>query len=105
MTQKEMFGGAKWLGTGSKRADIRQPDPEGKPHFPIALCQFSLEEKPLRKAALRVVGLGFFHCRINGEPVTEDEFLPLATDYEPRENYPVGETLSGHRILTPEFVT
>ncbi len=103
MTQKEMFGGAKWLGTGSKRADIRQPDPEGKPHFPIALCQFSLEEKPLRKAALRVVGLGFFHCRINGEPVTEDEFLPLATDYEPRENYPVGETLSGHRILTPEF--
>ncbi len=86
MRQKEMFGEAKWVCGGN---------------FPILRGHFAV--KNVKKAMLRVLGLGFFHCFINGKEVTEDAFLPLSTDYEARDNYPTFETLTGHRIYVPEY--
>ena len=55
------------------------------------------------KAMIRVVGLGFFHCYINGQRVGEDLFLPLNSEYEPRANYPVDEKLTSHHLYVPEY--
>lgn len=91
MTQKEMFSAAEWLGA----ADYTQ-------NKFFALCgRFTVDN--VKTATLRVLGLGFFHCYINGERVGNDLFLPLNTDFETRENFPVGETVSGHRIYVPEY--
>ena len=59
--------------------------------------------KNVNKAVLRVLGLGFFHCYVNGKEVTEDAFLPLSSDYEARDNYPTFEMLTSHRIYVPEY--
>ncbi len=55
------------------------------------------------KATIRVIGLGFFHCYINGQRVGEDLFLPLNSEYEPRQDYPIGEKLTSHHIYVPEY--
>ncbi len=86
MKQSEMFGAAQWVCGGK---------------FPILRGHFTV--KNVDKAMLRVLGLGFFHCYVNGKEVTEDAFLPLSTDYEARDNYPTFETLTGHRIYVPEY--
>ena len=86
MKQNEMFGAAQWVCGGK---------------FPILRGHFFV--KNVNKAVLRVLGLGFFHCYLNGKDVTADEFLPLATDYVGHENYPVDEELTGHRIYVPEY--
>ena len=103
MTEAKMFGAACWVGAGDGYTESSEPDLTGKPHFPILRSRIPLGDKPVRKAALRAVGLGFCHCRVNGVRVTSDEFLPLATDYEPRAYYPLNERIFGHRILVPEF--
>ncbi len=103
MTEAKMFGAACWVGAGDGYTESSEPDLTGKPHFPILRSRIPLGDKPVRKAALRAVGLGFCHCRVNGVRVTNDEFLPLATDYEPRAYYPLNERIFGHRILVPEF--
>ena len=100
MTQQEMFGMARWVGAPEQPTDSKE---SGEKYlFPILQRQMAIGA-PVKKAVLRVVGLGFFHCYINGEPISSDEFLPLATDYEPRTDYPVGETLTDHRIWVPEY--
>ena len=102
MTQQEMFGAAQWVCAGTYAQEhSRELDPGGVPHFPILRSHFAAGS--VKKATLRVLGLGFFHCFINGREVTDDRFLPLSTDYEPRENYPVDEKLAGHRVYVPEF--
>ena len=57
-------------------------------------------------AVLYITGLGYFEARINGQPVTEDRFLPLVTDYEPRDltkfAYPLHDTTT-HRIYYSRF--
>ena len=55
------------------------------------------------KAMIRAVGLGFFHCYINGQRVGEDLFLPLNSEYEPRADWPVNEQLTSHHIYVPEY--
>ena len=89
MNKQEMLGNAKWIAA-----------PEGE-RFAVLRSRFTLGKGA--RAKLRVVGLGFFHCYINGKRVSEDLFLPLSSDYEVRENYPTGETLSGHRLYVPEY--
>ena len=84
-----MLGRAKWIAA-----------PEGE-KFAVLRSRFTLGKGAV--ARLRVVGLGFFHCYINGKRVGEDLFLPLSSDYEARDNYPVDETLSGHRLYVPEY--
>lgn len=91
MTQKEMFSGAKWLGANAGSED----------GFFIVRGRFNVEKT--KKATLRVLGLGFFHCFINGKRVSNDLFLPLSTDFEARKNYPLNEIISGHRIYVPEY--
>ncbi len=89
MTRAAMFGQAVWLGA-----------PAGKP-CGILRRRFRLDGVAPTK--LRIAGLGYFHAYLNGVRISDDLFLPLATDYCPRENYPTGETLTGHRLYVPEY--
>lgn len=91
MMQKEMFSSAEWLCAEGC----------GENEFRFLKSTFNVNDA--KKAVLRVIGLGFFHCFINGKRVSEDLFLPLNTDFEPRENFPAGEIVSGHRIYVPEY--
>lgn len=100
MTQEEMFGKAQWLCAGDYPLHTTQKE-DVSPQFPILRGHFILPK--VKQAKLKVLGLGFFHCYINGIPVSSEPFLPLSTDYEPRTDYPTGEVLFGHRIYVPEF--
>jgi len=91
MNCQEMFSSAKWLGA----------EDYSKDKLFILRAVFSVEKA--RKATLRVLGLGFFHCYINGKRVGNDLFLPLSTDFEERENFPTNEIISGHRVYVPEY--
>jgi alpha-L-rhamnosidase len=91
MTQKEMFSHALWLGAA-------EPKPAS-----VYFLRGRFAVRGVKTAVLRAVGLGFFECFINGVRVGEDRFLPLNSDYEPRKDYPAGETLSGHRLWVPEY--
>ena len=67
---------------------------------PVLQRKFSL--KNVESAVLYITGLGYFEARINGQPVTEDLLVPLASDYERRGNYhtyyyPIHDTFT-HRI-------
>ena len=91
MTQQEMFGSALWLGASTcKNTDIF-----------VLRGRFSL--RTVKKATLRVLGLGFFHCSLNGVRVGDDLFLPLNSEYEPRDNFPTNEKLSDFRTYVPEY--
>lgn len=90
MRQQDYFKDAQWVGAGERTADS----------FWVIRGEFSVQG--LRSAALRVLGLGFFKCYINGICVNPDTFLPLSSDYEGSCD-PVDECLSGHRIYVPEF--
>ena len=102
MKQYEVFGEAKWVCAGTYANTARKPDANGIPHFPVIRREIPICGT-VKKAVLRVIGLGFFHCYINGTEVTEDQFLPLSTDYEVRPNRPTEELVTGHRIYVPEY--
>ncbi|MBQ7983064.1 MAG: family 78 glycoside hydrolase catalytic domain, partial [Clostridia bacterium] len=108
MKQHEVFGEAKWVCAGAytKKDGITvwtdTPDVNGIPHFPVLRRSIPVCGE-VKKATIRVIGLGFFHCYINGCEITEDQFLPLSTDYEVRNNRPTEETVTGHRIYVPEY--
>ena len=71
---------------------------------PVIIRRFQASD--VKSAVLFVTGLGYFEARINGIPVTEDRFLPLVTDYEPRDlmkfAYPLHDT-TPHRIYYSRF--
>lgn len=90
MKHQELLGKAIWVAAGETSAK-----------FHILRGKFSVSK--VKKATLRAMGLGFFHCYINGVRVGDDLFLPLNTDFEPRDNFPTGEIVTGHRIYVPEF--
>ena len=90
MKQSEVFNQAIWVNAG-----------ENASKFQILRGKFCVVK--VKKAVLRVMGLGFFHCYINGVRVSNDMFLPLNTDFEPRDNFPTGEIVTGHRVYVPEF--
>ena len=102
MDQRSMFGQAQWVCAGSYASDnLGVADAGGVPYFPILRSRF--HAKNVKRATLRVVGLGYYHCYINGKEISDDRFLPLSTDYEPRSNYPIDEKLTGHRLYVPEY--
>ena len=102
MDQRSMFGQAQWVCAGNYASvDLDKPDVNGVPYFPVLRSHFCAHA--VKKATLRVLGLGFFHCYINGKEISDDRFLPLSTDFEPRINYPTDEKLTGHRIYVPEY--
>lgn len=94
MTREEVFQNALWLSAAEQDGAERW-------HFPVLRGRFCVHG--VKKATLYVLGLGFFHCYLNGKRVGEDLFLPLNSDYEPRPNYPEGEILSGHRVYVPQY--
>lgn len=102
MKQYEVFGDALWVCAGAYANTARKPDANGVPHFPVLRRHITVCGTP-KKAVLRVIGLGFFHCYINGTEITDDQFLPLSTDYESRGNWPREEKVTGHRIYVPEY--
>ncbi|MBO4355762.1 MAG: family 78 glycoside hydrolase catalytic domain [Clostridia bacterium] len=100
MNIREAFGNAVWVCAGDYSSPPSKPDEGGVPHFPVLRGKFVYNGG---KAKLRVVGLGYFFCYINGKRVGDSRFLPLSTDYEEREDYPIGEKLHFHRLYVPEY--
>ncbi len=97
-----MFRSAQWVCAGNYDGfSNRGSNENGVPIFPVLRGKFYTKSGDC--VCLRVVGLGFFHCYVNGREVTDQKYLPLSTDYEPRENYPTYEILFGHRLYVPEF--
>lgn len=91
MNQQEMFGKAVWVtAENGNRQD-----------FWILRGRFQVEKAV--EAKLRVVGLGFFHCYLNGKRVGEELFLPLNSEFEPRANWPTDEKLTGFHLYVPEY--
>ena len=93
MTQKEIFGNAKWLASEAAAAEPLT--------FSILRSKFIIDKA--EKITLKILGLGFFHAFINGLPVSDSEFLPFSTDFHGRRNYPSEEQPTGHRIIVPVF--
>lgn len=91
MNQQEVFANALWV----TKKDCKRQD--------ILMLRSHFALRKVKRATLRVIGLGWFHCYLNGVRVGDDQFLPLSTDYEPRQNYPREETVTGHRIYVPEY--
>lgn len=91
MTQQEAFGKALWLCS-----------PRVKEHR-IFLLRKKFHLPKIKTAKLRVLGLGIFHCYLNGERVSDELFLPLDSEFEPRPNFPVEERLSGFRTYIREY--
>lgn len=90
MTQEYFFRNAKWVGASERTSD----------DFFVLRGRFSVTST--KKVALHALGLGFFHCYINGICINPDTFLPLSSDYEGSCD-PTGEVLSGHRVYVPQF--
>lgn len=60
---------------------------------PVILRKFNVEN--IKKATLVITGLGYFETKINDKSVTDYKFLPVITDYEPRDL-----TLCAHKNTT-----
>ena len=88
MEQQEVFGNAVWVGKEEK-------------NFYVLRGRFKVNG--VKRAILRVLGLGFFHCYINGKRVGDDLFLPLNSEYEPRIGSPKKEEFSGFHTYVPEY--
>ena len=91
MDRNTVFGEAKWVAAANASAD----------RFYILRRKFSV--KGVKEAKIRVIGFGFFNCYINGERVSDELFLPLNSNFEKRENFPVGEELTAYRCYVSEF--
>ena len=87
MSQDHPLSNAKWVGA--------LPECQS----PVIIRRFTATD--VKSAVLFVTGLGYFEAKINGKAVTEDRFLPLITDYEPRDLskfiYPLHDTTT-HRV-------
>lgn len=90
MTQEYFFQHAKWVGAAKRTY-------EG---FSVLRGRFTAYEG--EQAQIAVIGLGFFHCYINGKCIDPDTFLPLSSEFSAGTD-PDGETLSGHRMYVPQF--
>lgn len=90
MTRSHFFHNAQWVG----------PATRAPRSFSVLCGRFTTHQA--QRVTLRVLGLGFFKCYINGACANPDTFLPLSSDYEPSCD-PAGEVLTGHRIYVPEL--
>lgn len=87
MNFTEVFGNAKWIGTGDDRD--------------IPLIFQSFNARSGEKAEITVLGFGVFILYINGVRVHDTECLPLASDFEAND-FPSGELLH-HRAYIEKF--
>ena len=88
-----MINKAKWITAG---AGVCAPCIERK---------FYLDSK--NKAELEITGLGYFICKINGKPVSDDRFMPVVSDYKERTFsdllYPCNDKNFVHRVYYLKF--
>ena len=60
----------------------------------------------VKRATLFVTGIGYFEARVNGELLHEEKFLPVVSDYEPRDlskfYYPLHDVVT-NRVYFYEF--
>ena len=92
MKQREIFSDAKWLRFS--------PTPVS-----VDAC-FDFEAHDCKEAKLYIIGLGFFECTLNGEPVSDRLFLPLNSDFHKRPSLFDGKEYSDdtrHRMYVSEF--
>ena len=87
MKFSDIFGGAKWIGTGNDSD--------------IPLIRQSFNAKAGEHAEISIIGFGVFILYINGVRVHNTECLPLASDYE-NNDFPKGEKLK-HRVYVEKF--
>lgn len=93
MKHHEIFDKANWI-TGD--------DASTSPVF-----RKTINVKNVKKADITIAVMGFFELYINGAKVSDDLFLSLNTNYEPRYNIqygdePFNEELS-HRLYCPQY--
>ena len=50
---------------------------------PVIIRKFNTDN--IKKATLIITGLGYFEALVNNKPVTDYMYLPVVTDYEPRD--------------------
>ena len=50
---------------------------------PIIVRKF--QAKKVASATLSITGLGYFLCKINGQALSEDKFMPVFSDYRKRD--------------------
>ena len=50
---------------------------------PVIIRRFPAEN--VKKATLHVTGLGYFEAKVNGQPVCEERFIPVVSDYGKRD--------------------
>ena len=66
-----ILSNAKWIGVLD---DVSVPE-----------IQKKFNANSIKSALLTITGYGFFEVKINGRPVTDYMFLPVASDFEPRD--------------------
>lgn len=71
INKNEPFTEAKWIGGDTESVS------------PFITRNFDAKE--VRKATLWVTSLGFFEAKMKGQAVSEEKFVPVVSDYEPRQ--------------------
>lgn len=71
MTHEQMFGKARWLGC------------DGVTRTPLLRASFDAPR--VKSAQITICGLGYFRLYINGVPASDDLFVPVTSDYAPRD--------------------
>ena len=71
MTHELMFGKARWLGC------------DGVTRTPLLRASFDAPR--VKSAQITICGLGYFRLYINGVPASDDLFVPVTSDYAPRD--------------------
>ena len=92
MTQKEMFGSAKWI---CASADIASP-----------LFRAEFSAKNVKKAEITVCGLGFFELYLNGKKVSDDLLVPSFSQYNYRdlsEHYKIRQDKMSYRTYALQY--
>lgn len=69
--------------------------------FPLFCKQFFV--KDIVRAELRIFGTGCFVFYVNGKKGCDDYFLPMNSEFEPRENYPQGQKLTAFRAYASKY--
>ena len=89
MKLNEIFGKAKWIGAKEKES------------YPLIRDSFTLT-RVSDSVTINIVGFGTYLLYVNGKRVSDEYFLPLNSDYEPRNAHPMGEVLA-HRTYVDSF--
>ena len=91
MNQHEAFGGAIWVKT--RELDI----------CPVIRTCFSVDTD-VKKATLKILGLGTYVFYVNGKSATTDLFQPINSNYEHRD-FPKGEIMAVRSYVNEYDVT